>query len=150
MRSDGPWREQIVDSGCVDIVLDPVGGDRFVDSLRCLREGGRLVVVGFAGGSIPEVKVNRLLLRNIDVVGAGWPEYAMSKPAVNRQIATRAVRGSRFFVRRIRKVGRVQSRWPNRMTSRDSWRLVDTPTPNRHGFPINAISPSASVPRQLR
>jgi NADPH2:quinone reductase len=86
VRSDGPWREQIVDSGSVDIVLDPVGGDRFVDSLRCLREGGRLVVVGFAGGSIPEVKVNRLLLRNIDVVGAGWPEYALSKPTVNRQI----------------------------------------------------------------
>jgi NADPH:quinone reductase len=85
-RSDGPWREQIVDSGSVDIVLDPVGGDRFVDSLRCLREGGRLLVVGFAGGSIPEVKVNRLLLRNIDVVGAGWPEYALSKPTVNRQI----------------------------------------------------------------
>jgi NADPH:quinone reductase len=85
-RSDGHWREQIVDSGSVDIVLDPVGGDRFVDSLRCLREGGRVLVVGFAGGSIPEVKVNRLLLRNIDVVGAGWPEYALSKPTVNRQI----------------------------------------------------------------
>jgi NADPH2:quinone reductase len=48
--------------GGVDVVLDPVGGDRFTDSLRSLRENGRVVVVGFTGGSIPEVKVNRLLL----------------------------------------------------------------------------------------
>ena len=56
----------------MDVVLDPVGGDRFLDSLRSLGEGGRLVVVGFTGGSIPEVKVNRLLLNNTEVVGAGW------------------------------------------------------------------------------
>ena len=65
VRSDGPWREQVVErTGGVDVVLDPVGGDRFTDSLRSLREDGRVVVVGFTGGSIPEVKVNRLLLRN--------------------------------------------------------------------------------------
>ena len=67
-------------------MLDPVGGDRFTDSLRSLREDGRLVVVGFTGGSIPEVKVNRLLLNNIEVVGAGWGAYAMGKPEVNREI----------------------------------------------------------------
>src|ERR1019366_6701977 len=50
-----------------DVVLDPVGGERFTDSLRSLRENGRVVVVGFTGGSIPEVKVNRLLLRNTEV-----------------------------------------------------------------------------------
>ena len=49
------------------MVLDPVGGDRFTDSLRSLRENGRVVVVGFTGGSIPEVKVNRLLLGNTEV-----------------------------------------------------------------------------------
>jgi len=88
VRSDGPWREQVqeLSGGGVDVVLDPVGGDRFLDSLRALREGGRLVVVGFTGGSIPEVKVNRLLLRNTEVVGAGWGAYVMSKPAVNREI----------------------------------------------------------------
>jgi NADPH2:quinone reductase len=62
----------------VDVVLDPVGGDRFTDSLRSLAQGGRLVVVGFVGGEIPTVKVNRLLLNNIDVVGAAWSEYAMT------------------------------------------------------------------------
>jgi NADPH2:quinone reductase len=88
VRSDGPWRDQVLEltGGGVDVVLDPVGGDRFTDSLRTLREGGRLVVVGFAGGAIPEVKVNRLLLRNTEVVGAGWGGYAMGKPDLNREI----------------------------------------------------------------
>src|SRR5690348_209685 len=68
VRSDGPWKDQAKDisNGGVDIVIDPVGGDRFTDSLRSLREGGRLVVVGFTAGSIPEVRVNRLLLNNVD------------------------------------------------------------------------------------
>jgi NADPH2:quinone reductase len=88
VRSDGAWREQAqeLSGGGVDIVLDPVGGDRFTDSLRSLAEDGRVVVVGFTGGSIPEVRVNRLLLRNTEVVGAGWGAYVMSKPAVVRQI----------------------------------------------------------------
>src|SRR6195256_1121710 len=88
VRSDGAWREQVqeITGGGVDVVLDPVGGDRFKDSLRALREEGRLVVVGFTGGSIPEVKVNRLLLNNVDVVGAGWGAYVVSKPEVSRRI----------------------------------------------------------------
>ncbi|MEO6791427.1 MAG: NADPH:quinone oxidoreductase family protein [Ornithinibacter sp.] len=56
----------------VDVVVDPVGGDRFTDSLRSLAPGGRLLVIGFTAGSIPEVKVNRLLLNNVSVVGVGW------------------------------------------------------------------------------
>jgi NADPH2:quinone reductase len=87
VRSDGQWREQVVErTGGVDLVLDPVGGDRFTDSLRSLREDGRVVVVGFTGGSIPEVKVNRLLLRNTSVVGAGWGAYVMARPALNREV----------------------------------------------------------------
>jgi NADPH2:quinone reductase len=89
VRSDGPWREQAqeLSGGGVDVVLDPVGGDRFTDSLRSLREAGRLIVVGFTGGSIPEVKVNRLLLNNTAVVGAGWGAYVTTKPELSRQIA---------------------------------------------------------------
>ena len=77
VRSDGAWKDEAkeLSGGGVDVVLDPVGGDRFTDSLRSLREGGRAVVVGFTGGSIPEVRVNRLLLNNIEVVGAGWGAY---------------------------------------------------------------------------
>ncbi|HEY2141493.1 MAG TPA: NADPH:quinone oxidoreductase family protein [Solirubrobacteraceae bacterium] len=88
VRSDGPWKDEVreISSGGVDLVLDPVGGDRFTDSLRSLREDGRLVVVGFTGGSIPEVRVNRLLLGNTEVVGAGWGAYVMGKPAINREI----------------------------------------------------------------
>lgn len=56
----------------VDLVLDPVGGERFTDSLRALARYGRLIVLGFTGGSIPTVKVNRLLLTNTAVIGAAW------------------------------------------------------------------------------
>jgi NADPH2:quinone reductase len=88
LRSDGPWKDEAkeLSGGGVDVVLDPVGGDRFLDSLRALGEGGRLVVVGFTGGSIPEVKVNRLLLNNTEVVGAGWGAYVMGKPELNLEI----------------------------------------------------------------
>ncbi|SEB97623.1 NADPH2:quinone reductase [Nocardioides exalbidus] len=65
----------------VDVVVDVVGGDAFTDSLRCLAEQGRVLVVGFAAGQgIPEVKVNRLLLGNTDVRGVGWGAYAMARP----------------------------------------------------------------------
>jgi NADPH2:quinone reductase len=63
-----------------DIVVDPVGGDRFTDSLRSLAPGGRMLVLGFTGGEIPTVKVNRLLLNNIDVVGVGWGAWTLSHP----------------------------------------------------------------------
>ena len=88
VRSDGPWKDEAkeLSAGGVDLVLDPVGGDRFIDSLRSLREGGRLVVVGFTGGSIPEVRVNRLLLNNTEVVGAGWGAYVLGKPELNGEI----------------------------------------------------------------
>ena len=45
-----------------------------------------MVVVGFTGGSIPEVKVNRLLLNNTEVIGAGWGAYVMAKPELNLEI----------------------------------------------------------------
>ena len=63
---------ELTDGGGVDVVFDPVGGDRFDESVRALRPEGRLVVVGFAEGRIPQVAVNRLLLRNVDVCGSGW------------------------------------------------------------------------------
>ncbi|MCV7189629.1 NADPH:quinone oxidoreductase family protein [Mycolicibacterium thermoresistibile] len=64
----------------VDIVVDPVGGDRFTDSLRSLAPGGRLLVLGFTAGEIPTVKVNRLLLNNVDVVGVGWGAWTFAHP----------------------------------------------------------------------
>jgi len=78
------WLQQVrelTDGRGVDIVLDPVGGHRFTDSIRSLAPSGRVVVIGFTGGGdIPTVKVNRLLLNNVDVVGAGWGAWFMSHP----------------------------------------------------------------------
>ena len=85
VRADG-FKDAVTELGGADLIIDPVGGDRFTDSLRSLKEEGRLVVVGFTGGSIPEVKVNRLLLNNTEVIGAGWGAYVMPKPEVTRQI----------------------------------------------------------------
>ena len=71
----------LTDGRGVDVVIDVVGGDAFTDSLRVLAPLGRLLVVGFASGQgIPEVKVNRLLLNNVDVRGVGWGAYAMARP----------------------------------------------------------------------
>jgi NADPH:quinone reductase len=107
------WKDEVkaLSDGGVDVVLDPVGGDRFTDSVRSLREDGRLIVVGFTGGAIPEVKVNRLLLANTAVVGAGWGAYVMGKPDLNREIGAavnrladegvvRPIVGARFALER--------------------------------------------------
>jgi NADPH2:quinone reductase len=79
----------LTDGRGVDVLVDPVGGDRFTDSLRCLAPAGRLLVVGFTGGEIPTVRVNRLLLNNIEVVGAAWGEWALRHPGFVQQQWTR-------------------------------------------------------------
>lgn len=63
-----------------DVILDPVGGDRFDASVRCLAPEGRIIVVGFTEGRIPTLQVNRVLLRNIDVVGAAWGAFLPVDP----------------------------------------------------------------------
>ena len=65
----------------VDIVVDPVGSDRMTDSLRSLAPEGRVLVLGFAGGEIPVVKVNRLLLGNTAVLGVASREFFEQQPA---------------------------------------------------------------------
>ena len=77
--------KELTDGTGVDVVVDVVGGDLMTDSLRALAPLGRLLVVGFTGGSIPEVRVNRLLLNNIDVRGVGWGAYAMVRPGFMRE-----------------------------------------------------------------
>ena len=74
------FKDSVKASGGVDVVVDPVGGDRFTDSLRCLKDDGRLLVIGFTAGEIPTVQVNRLLLNNLSVVGVGWGAYALKRP----------------------------------------------------------------------
>jgi len=64
-----------------DIILDPLGGDVFGSALRALAWSGRLVVIGFAAGHIPTVKVNYLLLKNIEVTGLQVSDYRKRRPA---------------------------------------------------------------------
>jgi NADPH2:quinone reductase len=122
VRVDGSWKDQVkeISGGGVDLVVDPVGGDRFTDNLRALREGGRVVVVGFTGGAIPEVKVNRLLLNNTEVIGAGWGAYVMAKPQVVREVGE-AITDliSRGFVRPV-----VGARFPLERAG-DALKLID-------------------------
>jgi NADPH2:quinone reductase len=63
-----------------DVIYDAVGGDIFDRSLKCIAWNGRLLVIGFAGGTIPSVKANRILLKNIAVVGLHWGAYATKEP----------------------------------------------------------------------
>jgi NADPH2:quinone reductase len=82
--SDG-WLAAVRDllgERAVDIVVDPVGSDRMTDSLRSLAPEGRLLVLGFAGGEIPVVKVNRLLLGNTGVLGVASREFFEQHPAL--------------------------------------------------------------------
>ena len=62
----------------MNLVVDPVGGEAFDDAIRALATEGRLLVIGFAAGRIPTVKVNRLLMRNVGVLGVGWGEYFLT------------------------------------------------------------------------
>ena len=82
------FKDAVKANGGIDLVVDPVGGDRFTDSLRCLNDDGRMLVIGFTAGDIPTVQVNRLLLNNLSVVGVGWGAYVLKRPGhINKEWA---------------------------------------------------------------
>jgi NADPH2:quinone reductase len=90
----GGWLDaihELVGRRAVDIVIDPVGGDRVTDSLRSLAPEGRLLVLGFTGGEIPTVKVNRLLLGNTAVVGVASREFFEQQPAIPAELWTHLI-----------------------------------------------------------
>jgi len=68
-----------------DVIYDPVGGDVFDRSLKCIAWEGRLLVIGFASGRIPQLPVNRALLKNCSVVGVNWGMYNVMNPALIRR-----------------------------------------------------------------
>jgi len=83
------WVAAVRDNGGADVIVDPVGGDAFDQSLRCLASEGRLLTVGFASGRIPSAPANRLLLRNASVVGFGLTEILRAEPGLFAETAVR-------------------------------------------------------------
>jgi NADPH2:quinone reductase len=71
-----------------DVIYDPVGGDIFDLSTKCIAPEGRLLVIGFAGGRIPTIAANRILLKNISVVGVLWGAYVQEHPHYPAEVHT--------------------------------------------------------------
>lgn len=83
VRSDGAWKDaalELTGGRGVDLAFDPVGGDRMLDTIRTLAYAGRWVIIGFTGGSIPRIPANRLLLKNVEVVGSYLGGYTQQVP----------------------------------------------------------------------
>ena len=77
-------RDRVRELGRTDVLYDTVGGALFEQALRAMNPGGRAIVVGFAGGDVPEVRLNHLLVKNIDVIGYYWGAYKTFAPEVLR------------------------------------------------------------------
>ena len=84
-------RARELSGGGVDVVVDPVGGAHSEPALRTLAPFGRYMVLGFAGGPIPSVPLNQVLLRNRAVVGVDWGAWAFSDMAANRALIGEAL-----------------------------------------------------------
>ena len=72
--------KSITDGRGADVVYDPIGGDMFDQVKRCINWEGRIVIIGFASGRIPQIECNRLLLKNMSVVGLAWGQYLERDP----------------------------------------------------------------------
>jgi NADPH2:quinone reductase len=79
-------RARELSGGGVDVVVDPVGGERSEPALRALRSGGRFCVVGFASGAIPSIPLNQVLLNNRTMVGVDWGAWTFRDPEGNRAL----------------------------------------------------------------
>jgi NADPH2:quinone reductase len=80
---DETWVDQVkqlTGGRGADVIYDPVGGDIFDLSTKCIASEGRLIVIGFASGRIPSIAANRILLKNISIVGALWGGHALAHP----------------------------------------------------------------------
>jgi NADPH2:quinone reductase len=86
--ADG-WADAVHAAGGVDVVVDPVGGAAFEQSVRCLAPEGRIVTVGFTSGTIPTVTADRLLRSNVTVVGCAWRELLDTDPGLFAETARR-------------------------------------------------------------
>jgi NADPH2:quinone reductase len=71
--------------GGVDVLYDPIGGPAAEAALRAVRPEGRMLVIGFASGAVPALAANRLMVKNIDVIGFYWGGYMAFRPAALHQ-----------------------------------------------------------------
>jgi len=101
IMAEGRFREEVArltEGALADIVFDPVGGDVFDESTRCVAFGGKLVVVGFTSGRIADVSTNIPLIKGFSIVGLRAGEYARRFPergsAITRAIARLAEAGA--------------------------------------------------------
>ncbi|HTJ84344.1 MAG TPA: NADPH:quinone oxidoreductase family protein [Polyangiaceae bacterium] len=83
-KEDLKERAKALSGGGVDVVYDPVGGDHTEAALRAIAWEGRLLVVGFASGTIPKIPANLVLLKSCQIVGVFWGAFAAKEPAQNR------------------------------------------------------------------
>jgi NADPH2:quinone reductase len=74
--------KELSDGRGADVIYDPVGGELFTASLRSIAFEGRILIIGFAGGNVPQIPANHLLVKNVDVIGLNWPAYAELNPQV--------------------------------------------------------------------
>lgn len=86
-ESFAPVVRQTTGGRGVDVVLDPLGDWLFDEALRALAPEGRILIVGFAAGAIPEIKANRLLLRNASAIGVAWGAFLDVEPTLMRTTA---------------------------------------------------------------
>jgi NADPH2:quinone reductase len=90
-RSEG-WDERVREltgGRGADVVYESVGGEVFERSLKCIAWGGRLLVIGFSSGEIPSVKLNRVLLKHISIVGLNLGGYGQHAPQIAAKSAAR-------------------------------------------------------------
>lgn len=76
--------KELTDGGGADVIYEPVGGDIFLQTLRCVNWNGRILIMGFASGQIPEAPMNLPLLKGCSLVGVFWGEFARRQPDQNR------------------------------------------------------------------
>lgn len=97
LDATGDWPPRVcelTDGGGADVIFDPVGGEQFARNLRCLAPEGRLLVVGFAAGQVPELEMNRVLLRHADIVGVNWGGFFLLDPDYTRRCVEEVIRMS--------------------------------------------------------
>jgi NADPH2:quinone reductase len=86
--ADEPIRDRVKDltgGEGADVIYDPVGGDVFDQSLRCINWGGRILIIGFAAGRIPQIPANMLLVKSCSAIGVFWSSHRRREPESLRQ-----------------------------------------------------------------